>query len=736
MARASKKSTSAPASIATETAPSRNVVLRAFDAVYRFLASLKLAVISLSALAAALAYATFFERNHGTAAVQEYVYQTRGFAILLAFLGANILCAALIRFPWKRRQTGFVVTHTGLLVLLLGCWYAKETADEGQVAISEGDVKDELVRNDYPVVRVRELDPKDPQSTLREWELPFRPGAFAWGPGQPRPRPLLDTLNPLGLILPGDGRPREVLTRPRDPFQLAITSHIPASAPAVEHVAEPGGVAMAKLRITFKAPGMPEMREMFQDDQERWFVAERRVHKVVRNAGPAQVVFLDVDRPELVEDFLDPPADPGTDGAARFRYTDRSGKPQKYDLKLDGQAGKSVTLPGSDLSVTFLSRVAFPTGETGLGPSLGTSALPIAEFEVRKGSAAPVKHFALAGLPMFPNVVPSADGPTAPASKELVRISYDPPPDLDPKGGLMGVIEVMGTPDGSLYHRVWGRGAPGQTRGQVRHKGPLKLGQSVLAFGGEGPASGPVSIALAVDEYLASGAEREVCVPVTLPRGQLGNGLAAGRVEMTVDDAEGHPVTRDFFIRRSASFSPVWKTVNFGDRPFEIAYDVDRRPLGFELKLIDFDRTFDPGTEQASRFRSDVRLTDRAAGIVDRPYRIQMNEPLTHRGYTFYQSSYIREQDPRTGQETGRVQSVLQVGSNPGRTVIYLGCLLVVLGTFIQFYMRAGVFSGMKRRGGSSAPRPATADDARPELEGAAVAAGRPEDGQDDLEPL
>ena len=44
-----------------------------------------------------------------------------------------------------------------------------------------------------------------------------------------------------------------------------------------------------------------------------------------------------------------------------------------------------------------------------------------------------------------------------------------------------------------------------------------------------------------------------------------------------------------------------------------------------------------------------------------------MNEPLTHRGYTFYQSSYERERDPRTLRETGRVKSVLQVGSNPGR---------------------------------------------------------------------
>src|SRR5436309_11872155 len=77
---------------------------RAVDVIYRFLASLKLAVVSLGSMAATLAYATFFESWYGTGAVQEWIYRSPWFAILLAFLGMNILCAALIRFPWKKRQ--------------------------------------------------------------------------------------------------------------------------------------------------------------------------------------------------------------------------------------------------------------------------------------------------------------------------------------------------------------------------------------------------------------------------------------------------------------------------------------------------------------------------------------------------------------------------------------------------------------------------------------------------------
>ena len=71
----------------------------------------------------------------------------------------NILCAALIRYPWKKRQTGFVVTHAGLLIVLAGSYYSVRTADEGQVGMLEGDVKSELVRIDDPVIRIWEIDP-------------------------------------------------------------------------------------------------------------------------------------------------------------------------------------------------------------------------------------------------------------------------------------------------------------------------------------------------------------------------------------------------------------------------------------------------------------------------------------------------------------------------------------------------------------------------------------------------
>ena len=213
------------------------------------------------------------------------------------------------------------------------------------------------------------------------------------------------------------------------------------------------------------------------------------------------------------------------------------------------------------------------------------------------------------------------------------------------------------------------------------------------AFGG-GPNQ-PMTLTFRVDQYLPSGRERFTFVPIELPKGQMGDGIPAALVEMTVGGE-----TKEFWVRLSGDLKPAFETVTFPRGAYEVGYDVDRKPLGFSFKLVDFEVGFDPGTQQPKSFESQVLLTDEARGIKDRPISVSMNEPLTHRGMTFYQSSYNRVTDPHTGRETGQFMSVFQVRYDPAWPIIYSGCLLVVLGAFVQFYMRAGLFTdgGKKER--------------------------------------
>ena len=127
-----------PVTTAPDTPPVSVSQTSFLKSVYRFLASLKLAVIGLSSLAALLAYATFFESWYGTEAARAYVYRSPVFYIVNMMLFANILCAATIRYPWKRHQIGFVVTHLGLLTLISGSFISQKLTDDGQVGLAEG----------------------------------------------------------------------------------------------------------------------------------------------------------------------------------------------------------------------------------------------------------------------------------------------------------------------------------------------------------------------------------------------------------------------------------------------------------------------------------------------------------------------------------------------------------------------------------------------------------------------
>jgi len=121
----------------------------------RFLASLELAVILIVFLAAVLAWATCLEAAKGRECAQWYVYGSQWFTALLVILGINILAATLVRFPWDRHQTGFVVTHAGLLVLLVGSIQTSLFGIEGQISLAEGERTDRIRVTDRSVITAR-----------------------------------------------------------------------------------------------------------------------------------------------------------------------------------------------------------------------------------------------------------------------------------------------------------------------------------------------------------------------------------------------------------------------------------------------------------------------------------------------------------------------------------------------------------------------------------------------------
>ena len=113
-------------------------------------------------------------------------------------------------------------------------------------------------------------------------------------------------------------------------------------------------------------------------------------------------------------------------------------------------------------------------------------------------------------------------------------------------------------------------------------------------------------------------------------------------------------------------------------KPLRIGYRPAVRELPFSVKLLDFRKIDYPGTQMAAGFESDVELSDPARGLVLKR-KISMNNPLKHRGYSLFQSSYFEEPVETT---------VLSVRNDPGTPFVYAGFLVIIAGVTTMFVRR------------------------------------------------
>ena len=109
----------------------------------------------------------------------------------------------------------------------------------------------------------------------------------------------------------------------------------------------------------------------------------------------------------------------------------------------------------------------------------------------------------------------------------------------------------------------------------------------------------------------------------------------------------------------------------------------------FDMKLLDFRFLRYPGTDRPKDFSSDVNI--RIPGEPVRKTRIYMNHPLSLEGNTFFQAGF---------DSTTETQTRLQVVSNPGSILPYIGVTLVGLGLAVQFLFHLLGFAKRRKKVG------------------------------------
>lgn len=122
-------------------------------------------------------------------------------------------------------------------------------------------------------------------------------------------------------------------------------------------------------------------------------------------------------------------------------------------------------------------------------------------------------------------------------------------------------------------------------------------------------------------------------------------------------------------------FSSYTAHISFKNADFKIEWEKEKRHLPFNIQLNAFSTLYYPGSNVASSYESHVTLKNSKDSTPLLDGLVQVNEPLTYKGYFLYQTnSNIND------------AILIQVNYNPAIWLIYIGYLLLSIGLFLQFF--------------------------------------------------
>lgn len=704
---------------------------------FEFSASLELAVILIFSCAAALGWATFVESAYGTPAVQFGVYQTWWFALLNLLLAINIFCAAAIRYPWKRYQTGFVITHLGLLVLLFGCLMQRNGGIDAQLPIFEGQTGHRAFEDTHHFeLALASRDPADKKPEVIA--IPFLGGPFNWDDYSGRlAKPLASTSDDTflvrslsqtfarlnGLVFRLARRDRGTLYD-RDGVKLEVLDYYADSAEV--------NAPLVKLRMStpretkFDADGKPV------EGAEQWMPMELSIEKESRlnnrfgrggreRIGGGSLVFMLAGSQAEVDAFLksQPEGSLGEKGQLVL-FTGGEATRVNVDDKLDKgrfPLGKS----GIEAEVIdfWPTATVKPNAETGRFDWVNDEQNAKAEQPKAENPVVTVKLFRgdqqIGKLLLMADLVEySVQDHDAgvfgsywfdrsnQTSAELMQGFGGSRIDL-----LQGPLDAAGK--ARLYYRNW-------NRKQVIAADELPLdGTPVNAF-----KMAIAQLKMKVDQLIPAATPEKKILPLAFEASKNAKTPAA-RLRLTVDGK-----SEEFWLAAIPSGSddrrlfPAEKRTIVGDkRLVTVTMPPDEIDIGFGIRLKDFERKLDPGTSQASHYSSVVDFVELDGNralqqdvLITMNAPVDFSDPKSGRSYRLFQESFfgpIRPGSPEYDQyagNTGRDEiymSTLTVNFDPGRAVKYTGCLLVLAGIATMFYMRAYFFKPQARPVASAA---------------------------------
>ncbi|MCB2200902.1 cytochrome c biogenesis protein ResB [bacterium] len=112
---------------------------------WEFITSLKLTIFLLAGIGILLIAGTIYETKYGSQAALAVIYRSPLMDGLIFLLGINQITCTIKRYPYKMHQIGWLLTHLGVLVILVGAIYGRRGELEGNIILQEGQSTDHFV---------------------------------------------------------------------------------------------------------------------------------------------------------------------------------------------------------------------------------------------------------------------------------------------------------------------------------------------------------------------------------------------------------------------------------------------------------------------------------------------------------------------------------------------------------------------------------------------------------------
>ena len=559
--------------------PIERFLVRTFE----FCASIKLALVLMVWLMVECAVGTFVEAHVNAQGARYFIYGSLRFSILLALLGLCVLCAALIRFPWKRYQTGFVVTHCGLLAILAGALMTVRGRIDALMSVEQGKTNNVYHDPDNERLVVNFFD----RSGKRRSELvPLRPGPFTWGHKL------------FGVIPWREGHVFEHNLKSGD--VVRVKRFFANSEIEPTYVAAESG--QPALRYRLFAPERADIRQWIAGDPRSGFGQER--------LGIGSILLWPVKSEAELDHFVESvPTGPSKGLLGTLSYS-HAGNHYRFDVAEMRQG--PVQVPETDITLRLEEylpnfRLDKVTGKLVADGEIPDN--PVLRIVVVEGETESPPFFVFGSHPELSAVQQASYG-----TEHL--LSYFP-------DDLPAVIHLVVAPDGRLGYRAFG--SQGLIASEVAEPDREYPSWAGLTF---------------VPLTVLPQAQPDLNIrPKRLKKGKDAN---EGNRAVVVEVQSGDEVFEASVARDMST--PV--RGRLGDREVTISYEIAAADLPFKVRLDDFHEPKNPGTRQAAAYRSSVTLLDRNDKEI-RKQDIYMNHPLYFDGgdgieYTLFQSGIQR----------------------------------------------------------------------------------------------